>query len=95
MGNHEFQIHPKESHFCVVSSEGELTFFPPEDVLSGFTETLFSLLDDLERLVFSFSAEVGGSEDGLVLLLFLQESGERGGGKREGNVWITQNECVV
>ena len=59
-----------------ISTEGVLTFLPPEEVLSGFTESLFSLLEDLERLVFSFSAERGASEDGLVLLLFLQESGE-------------------
>ena len=48
---------------------------PPEEVLSGFTESLFSLEEDLERLVFSFSTDRGASEDGLVLLLFLQESG--------------------
>ena len=64
----------------IISTEGELTFLPPEEVLSGFTESPFSLLEDLERLVFSFSAERGASEDGLVLLLFLQESGGEGGG---------------
>lgn len=61
----------------IISSR--LTFLPPEDVLSGFTESLFSLLEDLERLVFSFSADSGPSGEGLELLLFFSESaGEEG-----------------
>lgn len=50
---------------------------PPEDVRSGFTDSAFSLLEDLDLLLFSFSAESGESQEGLVLLLFLNESGER------------------
>ena len=50
---------------------------PPEDVRSGFTDSAFSLLDDLDLLLFSFSAESGESQEGLVLLLFLEESGKR------------------
>lgn len=52
------------------------TFLPPEDVRSGFTNSAFSLLDDLDLLPFSFSAESGESEEGLAL--FLKESGKRG-----------------
>lgn len=51
-----------------------LTFLPPEDVRSGFTESAFSLLDDLDLLLFSFSADSGESQEGLVLLLFLEAS---------------------
>lgn len=51
-----------------------VTFLPPEEVRSGFSASAFSLLDDLERLPFSFSAESGESEEGLAL--FLKESGE-------------------
>lgn len=51
------------------------TFLPPEDVRSGFTDSAFSLLDDLDLLPFSFSAESGESEEGLAL--FLKESGKR------------------
>lgn len=50
---------------------------PPEDVRSGFTDSAFSLLEDLDLLLFSFSAESGESQEGLVLLLFLEESEER------------------
>lgn len=49
---------------------------PPEDVRSGFNDSVFSLLDDLDLLPFSFSAESGESEQGLAL--FLKESGKRG-----------------
>lgn len=52
-----------------------LTFLPPEEVRSGFTESAFSLLDDLDLLLFSFSADSGESEVGLELLLFLEASG--------------------
>lgn len=51
-----------------------VTFLPPEEVRSGFSASAFSLLDDLERLPFSLSAESGESEEGLAL--FLKESGE-------------------
>lgn len=52
-----------------------MTFLPPEEVRSGFSASAFSLLDDLERLPFSLSAESGESEEGLAL--FLKESGGR------------------
>lgn len=52
-----------------------VTFLPPEDVRSGFTDSAFSLLDDLDLFPFSFSAESGESAEGLVL--FLKESGKR------------------
>ena len=51
-----------------------LTFLPPEEVLSGFADSPFSLLEDL-GLFFSFSAGSAESEEGLALLLFLEESG--------------------
>lgn len=54
-----------------------VTFLPPEDVRSGFTDSAFSLLDDLDLLPFSFSADSGDSEGGLAL--FLKESGKRSG----------------
>lgn len=54
-----------------------LTFLPPEEVRSGFTDSAFSLLEDLGLLIFSFSAESGESQEGLVLLLFLEESEKR------------------
>lgn len=57
-----------------------MTFLPPEDVRSGFTDSAFSLLEDLDLLFFSFSAESGESQEGLMLLLFLKESEERGFG---------------
>lgn len=57
--------------------QAELTFLPPEDVRSGFTDSAFSLLEDLDLLLFSFSAKSGESQEGLVLLLFLEESGKR------------------
>lgn len=60
------------------ANDEQLTFFPPEDVRSGFTDSPFSLLEDLDRLLFSFSADSGESLDGLTLLLFLEESA-RGG----------------
>lgn len=63
---------------CSTNRSGELTFLPPEDVRSGFTDSAFSLLEDLDLLLFSFSAKSGESQEGLVLLLFLEESGERG-----------------
>lgn len=55
----------------------QLTFLPPEDVRSGFMDSAFSLLDDLDRLLFSFSTDSGESQVGLVLLPFLEESGEK------------------
>lgn len=54
--------------------QANLTFLPPEDVRSGFTDSAFSLLEDLDLLLFSFSADSGESQEGLVLLLFLEES---------------------
>lgn len=62
-----------------------MTFLPPEDVRSGFTDSAFSLLEDLDLLLFSFSAESGESQEGLVLLLFLKESEERGLGLAFGD----------
>lgn len=50
-----------------------------EDARSGFTDSAFSLLEDLDLLLFSFSTESGESHEGLELLLFLKESGEKGG----------------
>lgn len=61
-----------------VSQTQKLTFLAAEDVRSGFTDSAFSLLEDLDLLLFSFSAESGESQEGLELLLFLKESGERG-----------------
>lgn len=52
--------------------EVDSTFLPPEDVRSGFTDSAFSLLEDLDLLLFSFSAESGESLEGL----FLEESGK-------------------
>lgn len=66
-----------ESETLVEGRRAEVTFLPPEDVRSGFTDSAFSLLDDLDLLLFSFSAESGESQVGLVLLLFLEESGKR------------------
>lgn len=56
-----------------------LTFLAAEDARSGFTDSAFSLLEDLDLLLFSFSTESGESHEGLELLLFLKESGETGG----------------
>lgn len=52
----------------------ELTFLPPEDARSAFTDSAFSLLEDLDLLLFSFSGDTGESQEGLVLWLFLDES---------------------
>lgn len=62
-----------------------MTFLPPEEVRSGFTDSAFSLLDDLDLLPFSFSAESGESEKGLAL--FWKESGKRG--LQFSSVWQT------
>lgn len=40
-------------------------------------DSAFSLLDDLDRLLFSFSADSGESQVGLVLLPFLEKSGAK------------------
>lgn len=55
------------------------TFLAAEDARSGFSDSAFSLLEDLDLLLFSFSTESGESHEGLELLLFLKESGETGG----------------
>lgn len=62
-----------------LSAGPRFTFLAAEDARSGFTDSAFSLLEDFDLLLFSFSTESGESQDGLELLLFLKESGETGG----------------
>lgn len=59
-----------------MEKQAQMTFFPPVEVRSGLTESPFSLLEDLDLLLFSFSAE-GGEPQGLSHWLFFAESEER------------------